>query len=98
MKICANILCQKQLTGRQVKYCDLQCQRKVDYENFKDKYTLEKRLIQKRKNDKVKRNVISWKGVMKNSSIDAIRQLIYLPPLEIKEANTYKELIKLLIT
>lgn len=85
--------CQKELTGRQTKYCDLQCQRKVDYENFKDKATLEKRLIAKRKKDYIEIRVTKWKGLLLNSSENGIRKLINLKPIEIKQADNFRDLL-----
>ena len=100
MKICANILCEKVFeTNYDNKiYCSSICQRIVNNKIASIKLMSElsstqiiQQIIAK---IKLERIILRFVNIYKNSSIDAIRQLIDLPPLEIKEANRYIDLIE----
>lgn len=89
--ICLNVRCAKNFkpVNKNQIYCSPECRLLIHAQTQLRKYHIAE-AMKKKKN--------RWAQLGKNSSINAIRQLIDLPPLEIKEANTYKELTELIIT
>ena len=89
MRICKNTSCNKEfdpLNGKQY-YCNVKCQIKFNGEICR---IATRNAIFEFEHPEM----VRWVRVFQNSSIDAIRQLIDLPPLEIKEANRYIDLIE----
>lgn len=99
MKICANILCQKVFETKynNKKYCSESCRKVVNTKAAKkaiSELPATEIILQIIKQYKIEAGMMRFVKIYKNSSIDAIRQLINLPPLETKEANRYINLIE----
>ena len=89
MRICKNTSCEKafKTNDKRKIYCTVKC--RIYFNNA--------RLLKRHRAEIFKiehPELVQFIGVFQNSSIDAIRQLIDLKPLETKEANRYINLIE----
>lgn len=96
MKICANILCQKvfETNNSRKEYCSSICQRTVNNKVAISELPATEIILQLIKQYKIEAGMMQFVKLYKNSSIDAMRELAKLKPLETKEANRYINLVE----
>lgn len=90
MKTCANTSCENESDK---KYCCPKCQRQTYYRNGNEKIRLEGKAIRDKRKKKTAKEVAKWQDLINNSSLDALRITIGLKPIEIKQADNFRDLL-----
>lgn len=90
MKICANISCENE---SEKKHCCFKCQRQTYYRKDKEKIKLQGKAISEARKKEINKEVAKWQDLIKNSSLDTLRITIGLKPIEIKQADNFRDLI-----